>query len=104
MKHSGNLVIGVDHGTDSARAALIDAETGKELALSIKEYLSWKRGLYCDPVKYQFRQHPSDHLEAIEHVISAVLNQVPGSKHHIKAIGIDTTASTPIAVDRDGIP
>ncbi|TYR32132.1 ribulokinase [Sphingobacterium phlebotomi] len=104
MKHSNNLVIGVDHGTDSARAALIDAETGKELALSIKEYPRWKRGLYCNPVKFQFRQHPVDHLEAIEYVINAVLNKVPGSKHHVKAIGIDTTASTPVAVDHEGSP
>src|SRR5690606_20622730 len=104
MKHSNTLVIGVDYGTDSARAALIDAETGAELALSIKEYPRWKGGLYCDPVKFQFRQHPADHLEVIEYMLNEVLNSVPGAKDHVKAIGIDATGSTPVAVDRDGTP
>ncbi|HMR18531.1 MAG TPA: ribulokinase [Sphingobacterium sp.] len=104
MKHSNSLVIGIDYGTDSARAVLIDAETGKELALSAMEYPRWKRGLYCDPVRFQFRQHPLDYLEAIEHIIHEVLNRVPGSAQHIKAIGIDTTASTPVAVDYAGTP
>ncbi len=104
MKYSNSLVIGLDYGTDSVRAALIDAETGKELALSVKEYPRWKHGLYCDPARSQFRQHPLDYLESMEHVINDVLNKVPGSMSHIKAIGIDTTGSTPVAVDYEGTP
>lgn len=104
MNYSDNLVIGIDHGTDSARAALIDAETGKELALSIKEYPRWKQSMYCDPIKLQFRQHPADHLEAMECVIRALLQQIPDARQCVKAIGIDTTGSTPVAVDSDGTP
>lgn len=104
MEFSNNLVIGLDYGTDSARAILIDAETGKELALSIKEYPRWKQGLYCDPVKSQFRQHPLDYLEAMEYVINDVLNTVAGAKEKVRAISVDMTGSTPIAVDAEGTP
>lgn len=104
MEFSNNLVIGLDYGTDSARAILIDAETGKELALSIKEYPRWKQGLYCDPIKFQFRQHPLDYIEAMEYVIKDVLETVPGAKDKVKAMSIDMTGSTPIAVDKEGVP
>lgn len=104
MEFSNNLVIGLDYGTDSARAILIDAETGKELALSIKEYPRWKQGLYCDPVKFQFRQHPLDYLEALEYIVNDVLTMVPGAKDKVRAISIDMTGSTPIVVDKEGTP
>ena len=104
MKFSDNLVIGLDYGTDSARAILIDAETGRELALSVKEYPRWKQGMYCDPVKFQFRQHPLDYIEAMEYVVNDVLETVPGANEKVRAISIDMTGSTPVIVDKEGIP
>ncbi len=104
MNISNNLVIGIDYGTDSGRAILMDAETGKELALSVKEYPRWKQGLYCDPVNYQFRQHPLDYIEVLEYIVNDVINKVPGSKDKVKALAIDVTCSTPIVVDKEGIP
>lgn len=104
MKFSENLVIGLDYGTDSARAILIDAETGKELALSIKEYPRWKQGMYCDPIKFQFRQHPLDYIEALEYIVNDVLETVPGAKDKVRAISIDMTGSTPVIVDKEGTP
>ncbi len=104
MKFSNRLVIGLDFGTDSLRAVLIDAETGKELALSTKKYERWTKGLFCDPAKFQFRQHPLDYLEAMEHVIKDALKKVPGANNKVKAIGVATTGSTPIAVDKAGTP
>ncbi|MDR1876715.1 MAG: ribulokinase [Flavobacteriaceae bacterium] len=104
MELSNNLVIGIDYGTDSARAMLMDAETGRELGLSVKEYPRWKQGLYCDPVNYQFRQHPSDYIEVLEFIVNDVINSVPGSKDKVKAIAIDVTCSTPVVVDKRGTP
>jgi len=104
MKLSNNLVIGLDYGTDSARAIMIDAETGRELALSIKEYPRWKQGMYCNPVKSQFRQHPLDYIEVLEYIVTDVIESVPGSKDKIRAISLDITGSTPVVVDREGIP
>jgi L-ribulokinase len=59
-------VIGVDYGTDSVRAILVNAANGKEIASSIFVYPRWKQGLYCDPGKNQFRQHPLDFIEGLE--------------------------------------
>ncbi|TWP24480.1 ribulokinase [Apibacter muscae] len=104
MKLSDNLVIGLDYGTDSGRAMLMDAETGKELALSIKEYPRWKKGMYCDPIKSQFRQHPLDYIEVLEFIVKDVLERVPGAAAKVKAISVDMTGSTPVAVDKNGTP
>ncbi|MDR0430405.1 MAG: ribulokinase [Tannerellaceae bacterium] len=99
-----NYVIGVDYGSDSARALLVDADTGKELALGVMEYPRWKQNMYCDPVHFQFRHHPLDYIEALECIIKDVLKQVPGAKDKVRALAIDVTCSTPVAVDKDGIP
>ena len=50
-------VIGVDFGTDSVRAVVIDGITGERLGTGICQYPRWKRGLYQDPEKKRFRQH-----------------------------------------------
>ncbi|MDR2122775.1 MAG: ribulokinase [Flavobacteriaceae bacterium] len=104
MKLSNNLVIGLDYGTDSGRAILMDADTGRELALSVKEYPRWKQGMYCNPVKYQFRQHPLDYIEVLEFIVNDILERVPGAAEKVKAISIDMTGSTPIAVNKEGTP
>jgi L-ribulokinase len=99
------LVIGVDYGTDSVRSVVVDALNGKELAFSIYYYPLWKQNKFCDPVKSQFRQHPKDYLEGLEHTIKECLLKIGESAaSNVKAISIDTTGSTPIAVNKEGIP
>ena len=51
-------VIGLDYGTDSARALVVNAITGEILASSVKHYPRWMKGLYCVPKANQWRQHP----------------------------------------------
>ncbi|SMC91029.1 ribulokinase [Pedobacter nyackensis] len=98
-------VIGLDYGTDSARALLVDAHTGKELATAVHSYSRWKAGKYCDTKVSQFRQHPKDYIEAMELTIKEVLAKVsPEVRENIKGISIDTTGSTPVAVDKQGCP
>lgn len=98
-------VIGVDYGTDSVRSVLVDASNGTERASSVYYYPRWKQGLYCDPSKNQFRQHPLDYIEGLEATIKNCLTSVePAIAQHVKAIAVDTTGSTPVAVNKEGIP
>jgi L-ribulokinase len=98
-------VIGVDYGTDSVRSIIVDASNGNEIATSVFYYPRWKQGLYCDAANNQFRQHPLDYVEGLEHTIKECLQKGGANvAKNIKAISIDTTGSTPIAVDAAGTP
>ena len=98
-------VIGVDYGTDSVRSVIIDAKTGEEKAASVFYYPRWKAGLYCNASLNQFRQHPLDYIDGLESTIKDCL-QKAGEEvaKNIKAISVDTTGSTPVAVDEHGTP
>ena len=97
--------IGMDFGSDSVRALLVDTGTGEELATSVHYYARWKEGKYCEPSKNKFRQHPLDYIEGIENTIKSVLSEVDQDVvNNIIGIGIDTTGSTPVAVDKTGTP
>lgn len=95
------LLIGLDFGSDSARALLVD-ENGQVLAGAVHAYTRWGRGEFCDAAKGQFRQHPLDHLEAMEKVIGEVLKGQDASL--VAGIALDTTGSTPCVVDEKGVP
>lgn len=94
-------VIGLDYGSDSVRAILLNALTGEQLGDEVHNYTRWKKGLYCDPQKNQFRQHPLDYIEGLKIVIKNVLKGHENIAPHIKAIALDTTASTPCLADRN---
>lgn len=98
-------VIGLDYGTDSVRALLVNAANGDEVATSVFEYPRWKAGKYCDPAKNRFRQHPLDYVEGLEYTVKDVLAKVsPSIAGCVVSISIDTTGSTPVAVDKKGTP
>ena len=97
--------IGLDYGSDSVRSLIVDVETGVELASVVFEYPRWKRGEYCDAPNNQFRQHPKDYLEGLEYTIVEALKQAPaGVAENVVGISVDTTGSTPVAVDEKGTP
>ena len=100
-----NYVIGLDYGTDSCRAVIVEAETGNEVASSVKYYRRWKEGKYCDPSKNQYRQHPLDYIETMEESIREALSQSPkGTAEKVAGISFDTTGSTPVLINSDGLP
>ncbi|MEI9908659.1 MAG: ribulokinase [Bacteroidota bacterium] len=103
----GNLsyVIGVDYGTDSVRSVIVNTADGGEMASSVFYYPRWRDGLFCNASLNQFRQHPLDYVEGLEFTIKESLKTagatIAGS---IKGISVDTTGSTPVAVDQSGTP
>ncbi|MGL4630124.1 MAG: ribulokinase [Leadbetterella sp.] len=99
------FTIGVDFGTDSVRALVVDTTTGANMGTAVQYYSRWKQGLYCDPLISQFRQHPLDYVESLQIVVSEALADLDEDvKNNIVAISIDTTGSTPVAVNKEGIP
>ncbi len=98
-------VIGLDFGTDSVRSLIVSARNGEEAGGAVFEYPRWKKGLYCDPQRNQFRQHPEDYLEGLEYVVREALRQAPaGVAAQVTGLSVDTTGSTPVAVDERGTP
>ncbi len=98
-------VIGVDYGTDSVRALVVDTQTGETLGTAVHYYARWKQGLYCEPAISQFRQHPLDYLEGLENAITGALAGLGDDvRQNIAGISVDTTGSTPVAVDEQGTP
>ena len=97
-------VIGLDYGSDSVRAVLIDAANGQEIEAEVSYYQRWKKGLFCNPSENRFRQHPLDHLEGLKNTIKAVVSRSGVPAASVKGICIDTTGSSPIPVNAAGIP
>jgi len=98
-------ILGLDFGTDSVRAVLVNARDGKEEANQVAYFKRWLKGQYCDPAKNQFRQHPQDYIDSMEEAVKGALGQLPaGAGKSVAGIGIDTTGSTPCPVDRAGTP
>jgi L-ribulokinase len=105
MDMTKKFVIGIDYGTDSVRSVVADTDNGTIVGTSVFEYPRWKKGLYCDPSVNQFRQHPLDYLEGLEQTVKGSISGMPEEiVRNIVGITVDTTGSTPVAVDKEGIP
>jgi len=97
-------VVGVDYGTDSVRVVIVDADNGDEISSAATNYSRWAEGRYCDPAGNRFRQHPLDYIEGLTSSMSQALGAAPsGTAEAVKGISFDTTGSTPVAVDKDGV-
>ena len=98
-------VIGLDYGSDSARAVVVCTETGQTLATSVKYYPRWQAGKYCNPAINQYRQHPLDYIEVLEGTVKEALAKCPaGTDEQVVGIAFDTTGSTPVFTDEQGTP
>lgn len=98
-------VIGLDYGSDSARAVIVDALTGEEVGSAVKHYPRWMEGKYCVPARDQYRQHPQDYIDVMEYIIKESLAQAgPEVAKNVVGMSFDTTGSTPVFVNEDGVP
>ena len=102
--------IGLDYGTNSVRGLLVDVRTGEELASRVFPYPRGKAGILLDARDPDLaRQHPQDYLDGARAVIRGVLAEGTASRpgfapSQVIGIGVDTTGSTPIPVDAEGVP
>jgi L-ribulokinase len=98
-------VIGIDYGTDSVRSVVVNTGNGEIAGTSVFEYPRWRKGLFCDPPVNQFRQHPLDYIEGLEQSVRESIKDLSEDIiKNIAGITVDTTGSTPVAVDKDGVP
>jgi len=102
--------IGLDYGTNSVRCLIVDVANGNEIGTAVYEYETGESGIIIDPSDHNLaRQNPADYLKDIKVTIKAAIAEakkaVKGfNSDQIIGIGIDTTGSTPIPVDKNGTP
>lgn len=105
-----SYAIGLDYGTNSCRALLVDLSSGEELGTSVFPYPSGEMGILLDPRDPNVaRQNPQDYVDGLVATVTTVLEKarkkVKGfNAERVIGLGIDTTGSTPIPVDSAGQP
>ncbi|MBM3751019.1 MAG: ribulokinase [Acidimicrobiia bacterium] len=103
------FTIGVDYGTNSVRAIVVDCADGRTVGTSVFNYPSGDHGVLLHPKDpHLARQHPGDYITGLEASVTGALTQagaVEGfSAAHVIGIGVDTTGSTPLPVDAQARP
>jgi L-ribulokinase len=101
--------IGLDYGTNSVRALIVNVANGAEIAASVWTYSHGTQGVVLSRDPNLARQHPADYLEGAAITIKQALahakkNQRGFSADQVIGIGVDTTGSTPLPVDAEGQP
>ena len=106
----GKYSIGLDFGTNSCRAVIVDISNGEELANQVFNYPSGDAGIITDPADPNLaRQNPDNYLKGIEATIKGALEKARTatngfSSDDVIGIGVDTTGSSPLPVDNEGTP
>ncbi len=102
--------IGLDYGTNSVRCVIVDTANGQELGTCVYEYETGQAGILLDPADHNVaRQNPADYLKGAEITVAGAIVQAKKAEpafnpKDIVGIGVDTTGSTPLPVDRNGTP
>ncbi len=102
--------VGLDYGTNSVRCLIVNTADGSELGTAVYEYESGQAGILLNPSDHNVaRQNPADYLKGLEQTIIEAMKQAQKadasfSPSEVIGIGVDTTGSTPIPVDADGVP
>ncbi len=106
---SKQYTLGLDYGTNSVRALIVDTANGREVAAAIWTYEHGVDGVILARDPNLARQHPADYEKGaeitIKKALAAAQKSVAGFKsEQVVGIGVDTTGSTPIPVDAKGRP
>ena len=106
-KNEPAFAIGVDYGTNSVRALVVDLADGREVATHVYDYPSGEAGILLDPKDpHTARQNPADYIAGfyacVACAVQAAATDPSFRPDRVVGIGVDTTGSTPIPVDRNG--
>src|ERR1035437_1207975 len=106
---NNQYTIGLDYGTNSVRALIVNVANGAEVATAVWTYAHGTQGVILSRDPNLARQHPADYVNGAEITIKQALatakKSVKGfSPAQVIGIGVDTTGSTPLPVDKDGQP
>jgi L-ribulokinase len=101
--------LGLDYGTNSVRALIVNTANGREVASAVWNYAHGAQGIILSRDPNLARQHPADYVAGAEATIKKALAAARKTVRGFKAdqvigIGVDTTGSTPIPVDQNGQP
>ena len=104
-----HYAVGLDYGTNSCRALIVDLADGRELASAVFPYPSGEAGILLDPRDPNVaRQNPADYLagfKAVRQALGKARKADPAfDAAQVIGIGVDTTGSTPLPVDAEGTP
>lgn len=100
-----SFTLGIDYGTNSVRALVVRCRDGKELGSHVFNYPGGSQGILLTPKDHHLaRQHPGDYLLGLEKSVKGALAAAAGqpgfSAKQVIGLGVDTTGSSPIPVDR----
>ena len=101
--------IGVDYGTNSVRAVVVDTADGRVVGTKVFDYPSGEQGVLLDPKQpHLARQNPADYVEGLRVAVADALKAAEAdpqfSRDRVIGIGVDTTGSTPLPVDAKARP
>jgi len=104
---ANQYTIGLDFGTNSMRALIVDVQTGREIAQAVADYPSGKAGIILDDSNPDLaRQHPLDYPKVIEKAVVEAIKAASADKSFsvssVIGLGVDTTGSTPMPIDAEG--
>lgn len=101
--------LGIDYGTNSVRTVIVGCADGKEIATAVFDYPTGHQGIILDKNDHNLaRQNPADYIAGLQKTVTDSLKKarrVKGfSPDNVIGIGVDTTGSTPLPVDKDNKP
>jgi L-ribulokinase len=104
-----SYTIGIDYGTNSVRAVVVDVSDGRVIGTRVFDYPSGDQGVLLDPKQpHLARQNPADYVEGLRVSVGDALKAADGdpafSRERVIGIGVDTTGSTPLPVDARARP
>jgi L-ribulokinase len=98
------FTIGIDYGTNSVRAVVVDCANGAPVGTSVFDYPSGELGVLLDPKQpHLARQNPADYIDGARASVTGALAQADRtagfSRDRVIGLGVDTTGSTPLPID-----